>query len=529
VKRRKAKLACLIFIIALSTLLSYSLSTRSQDILYHVDREWAKIWVNTDDGSVDLFYNITISCDQDSFRTVTIGMPNQYFNVGWSRDQFGNDLDYEDVSSGDYSELKVTLNNMIFAGESATILVLARVDQMVWEHNETFVGVAFTPTWWDAEVYDLRVTIIFPSGVGQEEFGCKPAPCDNYFFDPTENNQLVLYWERHSLPANMQIEFGASFPKEYVDYYNVVEEFPLWILILVFIIIILIFAVIVIIVLRRRRLPYETPKLGVEALGPRRGLTAVEATMVSGLKPIKILTMILFGLLLKRVVWIESNEPKLKIRTFRESQEKKLREYENEFMEAIQPDGFLDEKILARTYVNLRDHVDVKMRGYSRQDTVNYYQSVVDKAWKQVTDAETPHLKADVLDENILWLLSDEEYDEKFKGVFDPTSTITIRPQWYWYWYGWHYPRYTGEKPSGIDVMPAVDFANSVVTMVEQSSGKLVADIEKFADKLIPQQRKQTAKPIHHRATCACACASCACACACVSCACACAGGGVGK
>ena len=137
---------------------------------------------------------------------------------------------------------------------------------------------------------------------GLKEFGCKPAPCDNYFFDPTENDQLVLYWERHNLPTNMQIEFGASFPKEYVNYYNVVEEFPFWIPILVFEIIILIFVAIVIVVLRRRRLAYEAPKLGVEALGPKRGLTAVEAAMVSGLKPMKILTMILFGLLLKRIV-----------------------------------------------------------------------------------------------------------------------------------------------------------------------------------------------------------------------------------
>jgi hypothetical protein len=528
VKRKQVYLTSLIFLFAISTLLIYIPAAHSQDILYHVDKQWVKMWVNTDDGSVDLFYNITISCDQDSFRTVTIGMPNPSFNVGWSGNQFGNDLDYEYVSSGDYSGLKVTLDNEIFAGESATILVLTRVDRMVWEHNETFVGVAFTPTWWDAEVYNLRVDIVLPSGVEQDEFGCKPAPCDNYFFDPAENNQLVVYWERYNLPSNMKIEFGASFPKEYVDYYNVEDEFPLWFFIISLVIIFLVIVLIIVFLMRRRR-TYEAPKLGVEALGPRRGLTAVEAAMVLGLKPMKVLTMILFGLLLKKAVWIESIEPRLKVRTFRESEGKKMRSYEIDFMKAIQSNGFLDDKILARTYVNLRDKVDVKIRGYSREDTVKYYKSIVGKAWKQIKDAETPQLKAEALDENILWLLSDKEYDKKFKGVFDPTSTITIRPNWYWYWYGWHYPRHTGEKPSGVDVMPAVDFANSVVTMVEKASGRLVSDIEKFVDKLIPQQRKQTAKPIHHRATCACACASCACACACVSCACACAGGGVGK
>ncbi len=518
-----------LFLLVSSLIFSnYGLKIHTQDIQYHVDKEWAKIWVNTNDGSIDLFYDITISCDQGSFSTITIGMPNRYFNVGWVRDQLGSSLNYEDISSEDYSGIKVFLDQSVFSGEDATVTLLVRVDEMVWEHNETYVGLAFIPTWWDAQITDLRVTIVLPEGVKENEFGCKPDPCDNYFFDPSEENKLVLYWERYNLSPNTKIEFGASFPKEYVTFYNIEEAFPFWILIVVIGSIFLIVLIVVFFVIRRRRFPYEKPKLSVEALGPRRGLTAVEAGMVLDLKPMKILTMMLFGVLLKKAVWVETVKPRFKLRVFRENKPE-LRSYEKEFVKAIKPGGLLDERKLAKTFANLRNEVDVKLRGYSRQDTVNYYKSIVEKAWNQVTQADTPQLKAGNFDENLLWLISDEDYEEKIKSVFDPTSTILLRPSWHWYWYGWHFPTHPGSKTTDIDVMPAVEFADSVVSMFEQTSSRLVADIDKFVNKLIPQQTRQTAKPIHHRATCACACASCACACACVSCACACAGGGVGR
>ena len=531
---RKKQVIIFSFIFLISSLVFFNIgfNVNADEILYHVDKEWARIWVNIDDGSIDLFYNITISCDQGSFRTITVGMPNRYFNVGWVQNNEGSNLDYEDVSSGDYSALKVILKQPVFTGESATVTLLARVDSMVWEHNDTYVGVAFIPTWWDAQIFELMVTIVLPEGVKQYEFGCNPDPCDNYFFDTAEENKLVLYWERFNLSPNTKIEFGASFPKEYVAFYHVEEVFPFWntrmcTLILVIGFLIITAVIVIIIVVKRRRLTYERPRLSVEALGPRRGLTAVEAATVLDLKPMRTLTMILFGLLLKKTVWVETIEPKLKLRIFRESKQK-LRNYEKAFIKAIKPEGLLDERKLAKTYANLKGEVDVKMRGYSRLDTRNYYKSIVKKAWDQVTQADTPQLKAETFDNNLLWLLSDEKYEERFRGVFDPTSTILLRPSWHWYWYGWYYPTHPGLKPPEVNVMPAVDFANSIVTMLEQTSNRLVADVDRFVNKLIPQQTRQTSKPIHHRATCACACASCACACACVSCACACAGGGVG-
>ena len=59
-------------------------------------------------------------------------------------------------------------------------------------------------------------------------------------------------------------------------------------------------------------------------------------------------------------------------------------------MSAMKPDGTLVEATLARAYQGLVNNVNQKLRGYSSDDTVNYYKSIVDAAWKQVSKAGTP-------------------------------------------------------------------------------------------------------------------------------------------
>ena len=58
---------------------------------------------------------------------------------------------------------------------------------------------------------------------------------------------------------------------------------------------------------------YVKPSLSVESLGANRTLTAVEAGLVMGLKPIRVITMMLYGLLLKRMVTVTETAPILKL------------------------------------------------------------------------------------------------------------------------------------------------------------------------------------------------------------------------
>jgi len=244
--------------------------------------------------------------------------------------------------------------------------------------------------------------------------------------------------------------------------------------------------------------------------------------------------MVLFGLLLKRKVMVMATDPLIKLKTLEGSADQPsptLRYYEIDYLKAIEPDGTLNEKMLARTYLGLTDTVNQKLRGYSREDTVNYYKSIVNQAWTQVTQAGTPELKGDAIDKNIEWLLADEKFDEQFKNAFPPDIIIYPMPGWWWYWGVPHLP--TGQQrvppttPTEAKPIPGQDFANNVVRSLETASNNIVKNVQDFANRLIPAQAAASSeRSVRGKSGCVCACHACACACACVSCACACAGGG---
>jgi hypothetical protein len=210
----------------------------------------------------------------------------------------------------------------------------------------------------------------------------------------------------------------------------------------------------------------------------------------------------------------------------------KKRYYEILFINSIKSDGSLDERLLARAYMVLRDNVDNKIRGYSRTDTANYYKSIVSKAWTQVTQAETPELKLKTIDEQLEWLLADEKYGSRFRDAFPSDIMIHPYPFRYWYWGGLGRTGRSKTQDSTIPKvepkpLPAQEFADRLVSSIENSANNMVKNFELLADRIVaPKPVQQSSRPVRKRSSCVCACASCACACACVSCACACAGGG---
>jgi hypothetical protein len=292
-----------------------------------------------------------------------------------------------------------------------------------------------------------------------------------------------------------------------------------------------------------RKRPYKKPTMGIECLGIVRGLTAVEASYLLDLKPPQIVTEMLYSVLKKRAVWVESTSPSLKFRILEPftdktgTTENPLRYYEIDFLNSIKLDGALDEKKLASTIMFLRSTVEEKLKGYCRRDTVDYYRKIVEKAWKQVEGVGTTELASKAYDEQLLWLFLDPNLSDRTQTVFS-NRVFEPNPLWFWYWYSYRYyhpnPTYKpniklpsqAQKPPTI---PGADFANDVATAIEKSANNFVVNMEKFANAIIPfAPQKSSGKPVHQKAKCVCACATCACACACVSCACACAGGGVG-
>ncbi|MFB3888731.1 MAG: hypothetical protein ACE14S_04505 [Candidatus Bathyarchaeia archaeon] len=541
VNHRAALAAFTLVLIAWAALASVaSAETR----VYRFNQEWAKLWIN-DDGTVDLFYNVSLTLDSGAnINFVRLGQPNSDFKVGKALDQYGHRLD----ASADGTAVRVNLYTPLTAGSTVWFTVITNVGDMLSPDsmNPGNLGMQFAPQWMDVPINDVRIQIVLPLNVTVNDVKTTERFWQGTSTEP--DGRLALYWETPVLGANEQYIVGVSFPQtalpgygqqpaggnEFLQNYGPLLAGAFFIIV-----------IIVIIGVATRKKAYQTPKVSMETLGIRRGFTAVEASYMlsTPFKPTQIVTEILYSLLQKRAVWAESTKPVLKLRVMPAFQNKKgtdespLRYYEIDFLEAIKQDGTLSEEKLAKTIMYLRDTVEEKLRGYSRKDTVEYYRKIVDKAWDQVRQAGTAELASNAYDENLLWLLLDPSYRSRTENAFQ-TRAFEPNPLWFWYWYGYtHYsPRPTYQpkidapaqsaKPPSI---PGAEFANNIATSLEKTSGNIVANLEKFANSIIPAKPSQAShEPARHGANCVCACATCACACACVSCACACAGGGVG-
>jgi hypothetical protein len=475
-----------------------------------------------------------------------VGQPNSDFTPGTAVDQNGNALQVIDTSSGGDYRVDVTLNQPLTAGQSVWFQATTNVAGMISNdtQNPGNYGMQFIPQWIsDAPISDVRVQIVLPPGVSTGDV----KTTENFYNGTsTMNSQLGVYWEKPSIQPNEQFKVGVSFPASFMPNYvpsqsggggldfgafgTIIGVFGLLLAVVVFLLVVRVV----------RKISYTSPKLGMETLGLKRGLTAVEASYLLDLKPPQIVTEILYSLLQKRAVWVQETKPSLKLKVLAPFENKTgptdtpLRYYEIDFLNSLKVEGTLDEEKLANTIMFLRDTVEQKLQGYSRKDTVDYYRKIASQAWSQVEQAGTVELAANAYDEQLLWLLLDPNQRAHTETVFRD-RVIQPKPLWFWWWYGYTtyhpHPTYSPNvnvpsQSSPPPQIPGADFANNVATAVEGTSNSIVVNLEKFANAIIPPPPKVSHEPARKEADCVCACHACACACACVSCACACAGGG---
>ncbi len=591
VKRKNSFLLCVLVAgFCVSIAASFAPVAHAQ-VTYSVSQEWLKAWVNPD-ASVDFLYNISFTYHSGSPQgAFDLGMPEAGFQIHYVEDLSGDALQYHDISSGGYTGIEVQMKQPITLNHPYTFVVYASVSALILQDttNPGNVGLQFYPgTFQSASgTEDLRVEFELPSGVPQDAVRSPPnLQFDNVFVD---ENRTAVFWERASWPPGDAFLAGVSFPQQYVNgtvptpFPSLSEPsfslnpfpssntsgFPVGYGVLGGVAFFVIVLIVIAVVAGVAKSAYQAPQLSVEALGANRSLTAVEAGLVLGLKPVRVITMMLYGLLLKRQVIVTESEPVLKLKKLEKppaettndtapSQVASPRYYEIDFLNAIKPDGTLDEAILAEAYRGLVNTVNQKLKGYSRQDTENYYRSIVDKAWTQVTQAGTPDLMGDAFDKNLEWLLADHSFDDRMHTAFPPGIIIMPNPAWWWYWSGPRFPsgpqpttqssqstqtaggtiqtgapvfRPSPTTPAPITPKPIAgqDFANNIARGLQGASNNIVKDVQGFANKLVPfapQTPPKSENSAAGRPSCACACHSCACHCACVSCACACAGGG---
>jgi hypothetical protein len=521
----------------------------AQDYLFSLDRNISRATINLD-GSADIEYWLTYTCASGAhpIDIVDVGMPNNTYELSTAQAWFsrgaggGEEVPLSDIRDSEFVKpgVEVHLDQYTLQpGEQGTVHVRINVRQMVYPdtEDESYASAEFAPHYYeDVNVVGntyMEIQIAFPPGVTREE-----TRYHKQEFDEVDvlNDRIVFIWVYPEARGSETHKQGVSFPKSYVEkVYSapvVVGEGGGGSIVLG------------VTQSSKRKMKYLPPTLSVEGVGIKRGLTAVEAAILLERPLNKILTMIMFGLLKKRALVVNDEDP-LRLEKVDPLPERKWREYEEGFLQAIKADGSLDEKVLQRTIVELIKTVNKKMKGFSRKETVAYYKSIVDRAWEQLSAEATPEVKSQHFDQSMEWMMMDDEFEERTERTF--RTGPVILPPWWAYYRPW-VPRVRtarqgrgtvtapasssggsrGGRQISLPTLPGAAFASTIVGGVERTAGSIVNRIESFTGGVTqttnppPVRTSSGSSSTSHRSG-GCACA---CACACAGCACACAGGG---
>jgi hypothetical protein len=557
-------------------------SALAQGYSFSVPESTVDIFWNSD-GTQSLLYEWVFRNDAGAapIDFVDVGLPNDNFDLGSiTAEVDGQQI--TDIEISPYVKHGIALgfgSNAIQPGETGRVRAVIPVIQTPLYPDDTnpdYLSANFAPTFFDPQFVkgQTELTVIFhlPPGVQTEEPRYHKAPPG--FSDPPESaideeGRIIYVWRNPNTPLTKSYNFGASFPAQYISQPAAVQpvapsagatagtagagaSFFGWVgacfSLLPFTLCFGLVGLLIWAGIRsgsKRKLQYLPPKVVIEGHGIKRGLTAVEAAILMEQPMDKILTMILFSSIKKNAASVKTRDPlELEISV---PQPEGLQPYEIDFLHAFAAQGKGERrKKLQDTMVNLVKNVSEKMKGFSRKETVAYYQDIVERGWKQVESAETPEVKSAKYEEVMEWTMLDRDYGERTRRTFSGGPVFV--PMW-WPRYDPSYPRTvpSGPKPAAgapvpvstgmggqtaLPHLPGSDFAASMVNSVQGFSAGVIGSVTDFTSSItnrtnpIPKAVTSSSRGTWKGGSSGGSSCVCACACACAGCACACAGGG---
>jgi hypothetical protein len=553
----------------------------AQDYSFSVPSNRVDVYVE-EDGTVRLVYDLTFVPDPGShpIDVVDVGMPNSSFQVSDVQASIDG-VSLPGISESPYVKPGVAVELGPYAiqpGESGTLHLEATGRDLVFQDSkdQNYASFEFSPTWFDSQFVHgptrLEVNVHLPPGVTAEEPRYHDVPFTSAGF---QDDRVVYTWIKEDARADQSYPFGVSFPKTYVAE-GVIQKPPAfnlnfgaicsspicWLALIgggwAF------FAFVGSLTQKKRKMEYLPPALAVEGAGIKRGLTAVEAAVLLEAPLNKVLAMILFGLVKKGILTVETDKP-LRVKVQKPlllkqaapqeqadppeqaasageagsaSGSEKLWYYERSFLKAVQPDGSLVEKDLRAMAIDLIGDVNKKLTGFSRAETKEYYKDIAARAWKQVEAADTPEVLGERWSDGLEWTMLDDNWDDHTRRVFQDRPVVL--PNWWWGYRPWAAPAGGSAMPSAprpsaapggggtpvtLPTLPGAEFANTVVGGIEKAANTVVSSVEGFTGQVV-QKTNPPPKPSSSHSGSSSRGYSCACACACAGCACACAGGG---
>ncbi|MEW6405410.1 MAG: hypothetical protein AB1649_26765, partial [Chloroflexota bacterium] len=322
--KQKIIAICLVFLLTFGLVGGVS----AQEYSFSLDREVVNVYWNSD-GTMSLDYVFTFTNQPGAhvIDFVDVGLPNNNYQYNTiEADVNGNPVSVStDYQGQGGSGVAVDLGaHAIQPGQTADVHVrIGQISRVVYpdENDENYASAVFSPTWFGSQyvVGDTDLTVIYhlPPGVQSQEPRWHEAP-SGFPSEPQtgfDNEGRVTYtWTNPSASGSRQYLFGASFPKTYVPETAIVTppafDIGAFIDSIVASIGPLLFCcffafmfigvpVMTAIGNNRRKLQYMSPKIAIEGLGIKRGLTAVEAAILMEQPLDKVMTMILFGVVKK--------------------------------------------------------------------------------------------------------------------------------------------------------------------------------------------------------------------------------------
>jgi hypothetical protein len=552
-KRRLAVLFVVLLLVALVTT-----SVAAQDYSFSIPKLTVHVYLN-EDGTISLDYLFVFQNDSGGhvIDFVDVGMPNGDYD--WnsiSADVNGNPVtissDYQ--GEGGYGFAVDMGSYAIPPGQTGQVhVVVGSIDNMFYPDSDdsNYASSEFSPTWFGSQYVngstDLTVTFHLPPGVQPEEpryhLPRNWAGADAPITGIDAQGRVTYTWNSPNADSSSQYTFGASFPASYIPAAVIVRQSFLDSLNIDFG---SIFSTLIccgfaffmfgipalsIIGGQRRKLQYLPPKIAIEGHGIKRGLTAVEAAILMQEPLDKVMTMILFGVVKKEAAEVTSRDPlALKVAS---PLPEDLRDYERDFIKAFEAeDKRTQRKELQDLTVKLIRSVGDKMKGFSRRETMEYYKSIMEKAWQQVEAADTPEVKSQKFDEALEWTMLDKDFDDRTRRTFTGPIYVPM-------WWGRYDPSWggTGGKGGGLaspsipsasggrSGLPGSAFAASMVSGMQNFSSGVMGNLNTFTSG-VTKVTNPPPPPSRSSGGGGRSGGGCACACACAGCACACAGGG---
>lgn len=507
-------------------------SIAAQDYKFQVAENRSTVTVNPD-ASTLVGYSLTFANDAAGkpIDIVDVGLPDSNYDMASAKAELDGTA-VTDIRKSEFVAHGVEVHlgeKTIPPGATGTLTFSILCKNRVFRETEdpNYASLEFSPTWYGAEFTSgtthLVCTFVLPEGVGPDD----PRYHGTEFTRAEVVEGRVRYiWEMPEASPSSQYTFGASFPAKVMQ--RVVEPPPppgpferIVVGFLTFVMASLpclcplsIVGLIAFSIWRgwRRRYQYLPPKVGMEGVEVRRGLTVPEVAVLMEEKVDKVMALLLFGMIRKGQVKVVSQKPfKLEVLPDKVPGNS----YEAEFAKAIKDDGKLDEDEASRVLIDLVKRVSEKMKGFSRKKSILYYREIMRKAWDQVGGED--------YSQAFEWLILDKEFPKVARTRF-PSDTMPLPV-----WWPTVYRTPTTVGGGGGTTLPSAPLpsptaaADSIVRGFESFSRDLVNSVPGLATKVT---NKTNPVPVSHSSGGRSSGGGCACACACAGCACACAGGG---